>query len=116
MFAKDERGIRLCIIQNSYWISRSTTRLKYTANMPHRHRQRHVVSFKANKLSVKTQYNGHYAARKVTDLTTNPKRVYNFLFVNNINYMYLYPSSHRFQVFVEHWSNFCFRQGGGTSV
>jgi len=52
-----------------------------------------------------TQYNGHYVVQglKVTDFSTNPMLIYDFLLVINTN---LPPILHRFQVMADYSSNF----------
>jgi len=45
---------------------------------------------------------------KIIDDGTDRKTACDFLIVNNTN---LHPISHRFQIIVAHWSNYCFWQG-----
>jgi len=44
---------------------------------------------------------------KVTDFDNNQKPIFDFVLLNNTH---LHPISHRFQVTVDYWSNFPFRQ------
>ena len=88
--------IGLLVIKESYYYYYSTSLTQ--------------VASKATEFGRITQNNGHYALQghfKVTDFGTNRKPICDFLFVISTN---LHPISHRFQVIVDYWSNFCFRK------